>query len=96
MAIEVRKPSEHDDAEICGRVIVAIVRDDTDYGRDPGCSSNIFEKFTVKTRTAPTVHPMDRIRIIGGAAKVWGDYNNNLTVTADTVETLTKPADKIG
>lgn len=97
--VELRDSSEYDGDEIAGRVVVAITKDETDYGRGPDAPTNLFEKITVKVRQAPDVSVMDRVRIVNGRGTVWGDYNNNLSIIADAVAPVApaKPgAPKIG
>lgn len=65
-----------------------IVKDDTKYSTDV---NNEYEKFDVKVRGVSSVNIKKRSLVkIKGVAKVWGDFNQNLSIeaTAKDIEIL--------
>lgn len=85
--------------EVIGtRVECVITRDDTAY-RPPKSgsttSTNLYEKVYIKIKLPNTVsvNVGDVVEVVNGTATVYGDYNNNLSITADSL-VVTKPAAK--
>lgn len=67
------------------KVTVAITHDETDYQAKEGEQiSNMYEKFSIKiAKKAYQVSVGAKVEIVGGVGTVYGDYRNNLSVTAD-------------
>ena len=69
-----------------------IVEDKTDYGISNSDTyvNNLYEKFTVKVPKDKNVSvPMNsEIRLINPNANVYGDYRNQLSVTADGLQVV--------
>lgn len=86
---------DHETKAIVGkRVTCAITRDDTAYlpGKDGTAVSagNLYEKFTVKVKYPHTVSvsPGDEVTLTNAVATVYGDYQNQLSVTAEGLEVI--------
>lgn len=81
----------YDSKEICGTVIeTAIVKDNTQYKEKDGEHiSNRFEKLNIKVKKMDLNIPLDTIiRPINAVASVYGEYNNQLSVTAEDIQIL--------
>ena len=76
------------EAPSCIKMSFVIVKDDTKYSTDV---NNEYEKFDVKVRGVSSVNIKKRSLVkIKGVAKVWGDFNQNLSIeaTAKDIEIL--------
>ena len=83
----------YDSGEVLGtKLEVVIVEDKTDYGLPEGdmAVNNLYEKFVVKIpKDKPVSVPMNaEVRIVNPIANVYGDYRNQLSVTADGVQVV--------
>lgn len=68
------------------KITTVIYEDNTDYGDYQG--NNRFEKLVIKVPKAIDV-PLDSTVVpVNGIGRVYGDYHNNLSVTADDVEVV--------
>lgn len=80
---------DFDSKEILGvKVEVAITKDDTVYpaGRDGNVMTNLFEKLTFKVpKNSVDVNANDIVTPIHPVASIYGDYQNQLSITADDV-----------
>lgn len=85
--VSCREWSDYETTEKKGtRVEVAIMRDKTDYG-DPGIS-NLLEKFSIKIPREVHVPAGAIVEPIDGKGTVYGDYRNQLSVTAADVRVI--------
>lgn len=92
---------DHDTKAIIGkRVTCAITRDDTAYlpGKDGSAPpvSNIYEKLAIKVRYPNTVSASigDEVTLTNATATVYGDFQNQLSITAEGVEAKHASANK--
>lgn len=80
---------DFDTKEILGvKVEVAITKDDTVYsaGRDGTVMTNLFEKLTFKVpKNSVDVKANDIVTPVHPVATIYGDYQNQLSITADDV-----------
>lgn len=80
---------DFDSKEILGvKVEVAITKDDTVYpaGRDGNVMTNLFEKLTFKVpKNSVDVKANDIVTPVHPVASIYGDYQNQLSITADDV-----------
>lgn len=80
---------DFDTKEILGvKVEVAITKDDTVYpsGRDGTVMTNLFEKLTFKVaKNNVDVKANDIVTPVHPVASIYGDYQNQLSITADDV-----------
>lgn len=75
-------------ARLGTKVEVVITKDDTPYqpGADGSVQTNIFEKLVFKVRKNEVAVKVGDIVVPKGAeALVYGDYRNQLSITADDV-----------
>ncbi|SFD30996.1 hypothetical protein [Ruminococcus albus] len=73
------------------KVEVVIIGDKHDYKAASGVMiSNIYEKLTVKVSKDITVPMNSHVRLINPIATVYGQYRNQLSVTADDIEVIKK------
>ena len=71
------------------KIEVAIVSDRTKYKqRDGQQETNRFEKLAIKVSKDVTVPLESIITLVNGTASVYGDYRNQLSVTADDVKIM--------
>ncbi len=100
VVVSISDLTDHETKSIVGkRVTCAITRDDTTYfpGKDGVVSgSNIYEKVTVKVKYPHTVSVAlgDEVTLINGVAVVYGDYQNQLSITADGLEAVPHTKEK--
>ncbi len=75
-------------AKIGTKVGVVITADETEYQvRDGEAVSNIFEKFNVKVPGKElTLAPGTVVSLVNPRGVVYGEFRNNLSVTADDVQ----------
>lgn len=75
------------------KVDVAIVEDRTQYDTKPGeVVSNKFEKIAVKVKKdAVAAKPDDIVELVNPVCKVYGDYQNQLSVTCNDLRVLELP-----
>lgn len=85
---------DDDQKEIGKKVDLVIVEDKTEYpaSKDGRAITNIYEKFTVKVRKNIDVPVEAIVAIVNGVGVVYGDYRNQLSVTADDVKVIAPPA----
>lgn len=80
---------DFDSKEILGvKVEVAITKDETVYpaGRDGTVMTNLFEKMTFKVaKNSVDVKVHDIVTPVHPVATIYGDYQNQLSITADDV-----------
>lgn len=74
------------------KVEVVIAADKTDYGAAEGeIISNLYEKLTVKVPTAGLSFPVNaEVRLVNAEAVVYGEYRNQLSITAEGIEVIGK------
>lgn len=66
-----------------------IVKDDTDYSDTDGkITSNLYEKFYVKIPKNINVPMNAIIKLVHPKANVYGDFRNQLSVTAEDITVL--------
>ncbi len=71
------------------KISTVIVKDDTEYKQKDGeVASNLFEKFNVKIPKTVSVPVGARIELVNPVGTIWGDFRNQLTVTADDIKIL--------
>lgn len=72
------------------KIEVVIVRDNTQYTQKEGEHvTNTFEKLTLKIRKDVSVPMNTYVMPVNVTAKVYGDYRNQLSVTADDIRVIT-------
>lgn len=70
---------------------ILISKDDTIYDKNADNSSkglNEGELLTVKVKgptTAPELERLSTVKLVNPSAKIYGEYNNNLSITTDDV-----------
>lgn len=89
---------DFDTKEILGvKVEVAITKDETVYpaGRDGTVMTNLFEKLTFKVpKNSVDVKANDIVTPVHPVATIYGDYQNQLSITADDVVVVKSVEDK--
>lgn len=78
--------------EVLGtKVETVIMQDKTDYGlKDGEVVSNLYEKLTFKIPKVIEIPMNVEIRPKNPVATVYGDYQNQLSITAEDIEVLSK------
>jgi hypothetical protein len=78
--------------EILGtKVTVVIMQDKTDYGNTDGETvNNLYEKMVVKVPLKINVPMNVEVRLVNATANVFGEYRNQLSVTAEKLEIISK------
>lgn len=72
------------------KIDAVIVRDSTPYTQKEGEHvTNAFEKLTFKIRKDVSVPVNTYVMPVNAAAKVYGDFRNQLSVTADDIRVIT-------
>mgnify|MGYP004470857503 CR=1 FL=1 len=73
------------------KVEVVIIGDKHNYNSANGQQiSNIYEKLTVKVPKDIDVPMNSHVRLVNAYATVYGNYRNQLSVTADDIEVIKK------
>lgn len=67
-----------------------IIEDETLYpaSKDGSIITNLYEKITVKLRRDVTIPAKAIVAIVGGVGVVYGEYRNQLSVTAEDVKVV--------
>lgn len=73
------------------KVEAAIVQDKTDYGVNDGeVISNMYEKLTFKVPMNIDIPMNVEIYPVNAQATVYGDHRNQLSITAENIEVISK------
>lgn len=83
-------------AVIGTKVTVVVLEDKTDYpAKDGKPISNRYAQLTIKVKKIGLTIPVDTvIELVNPTATVWGEYRNNLSITADDVRPVNASAGK--
>ena len=84
---------DHETGSVLGtKVETAIFKDKTNYGpsKDGSQVTNLLEKITFKVSKQIDVPTGVEVVPVNPFAKVYGEYNDKLSVTADDVQVVTK------
>lgn len=74
------------------KVAVVVARDETEYKKKDGeDASNLYEKFNVKIPKSISVPIGAKVELVNPVGTIWGDYRNQLSVTADDIKILGVP-----
>lgn len=82
----------HDTGEVLGSKVEAVIyKDKTDYGPSTDSVTNLFEKVVFKVKHVVTdVSVGAEILPVNATATVYGDYRNQLSITAEDVKVVPK------
>lgn len=81
---------DYDSGKLLGtKIETVIIEDKTDYGTF-GKALNLYEKMTIKVPKQLRVPVNAEINITNPEASVYGEYRNQLSVTAESVEIVNK------
>ncbi len=73
------------------KVEVVIASDKTDYGNKEGETiNNLYEKISVKVPSSITVPMNVEVVLINAEATIYGEFRNQLSVTAENIEVVKK------
>ncbi len=83
---------DYDSGKIKGVKVEAIIaQDKTNYGDQEGeIINNIYEKLTFKVPMDIDVPMNVEIRPVNAIATVYGEYRNQLSITAENIEVISK------
>jgi hypothetical protein len=83
---------DFESGEVIGTKVEAVIaQDGTSYGNKEGeIISNIYEKLTFKVPKKIDIPMNVEIRPVNVEATVYGDYRNQLSITAEDVEVIGK------
>lgn len=71
------------------KITVAIVKDDTVYKQKAGeVKTNLFEKIIIKVLKDVDVKVNSYVYPINAVCKVYGQYNDQLSITADDIKVM--------
>ena len=88
---EVREWIDYSSKESLGiKIEVAITKDVTNYGEGRENISNLYNKFWVKIPKKISVPLHTKIELVNPIAKVYGEYNDQLSVVADDIKVVSK------
>ena len=91
LVVGVSEWKDYDTQNILGtKVEVVIAADKTDYGTADGeIISNVYEKLIVKIPQVGLGFPLNtEVRLINAEAIVYGEYRNQLSITAENIEVV--------
>lgn len=69
-------------------VEVVIAQDKTNYGEEG--ITNLYEKLNIKVPKIITVPMNAEVRLVNAVGKVYGDYHNRLSLSAEDIEIVGK------
>lgn len=92
MVIGQKKWLDYSTKEILGTALeLVIISDKTDYGQTDGeIINNLFEKFMVKIPKSVSIPMNSKVRLIEAEGRIFGDFREKLSVTAENVEVIGK------
>ena len=93
MSTGIQAWKDHETGAILGtKVEAVIVKDRTDYGssKDGEKISNLFEKLVFKVPSEIDIPLNVEIIPVNPIATVYGEYRNQLSITADDVQVVSK------
>ena len=93
LTVGVSEWKDFDTQNVLGtKVEVVIAADKTDYGNAEGeVVSNLYEKLTVKIPAKLNNLPMNaEVKLVNPEAIVYGEYRNQLSITAENIEVVGK------
>ena len=92
MSTGIQPLKDFDSGKVTGtKVEAVIVQDNTNYGNKEGeVISNQYEKLTFKVLKQIDVPMNVEIRPVRAKATVYGEHRNQLSITADNVEVISK------
>ena len=66
---------------------LVIIEDSTDYqpSKDGTIQTNLYETLIVKTPHEIDIPVNTEVTLEGAVGRIWGDFRNNLTITAESV-----------
>lgn len=75
---------------------VVIIEDKTPYkpAKDGSVKSNLYEKMNVKTKKDISLPIGSIVELIGAKGEVYGDYRNQLSVTAEDIRVVSQTGGK--
>ena len=78
---------DYEDKSVKGtKITTVIISDDTDYNGKDG--NNRFEKLVIKVPKSVDVAVDSVIVPVDATARVYGDYNNQLSIVAENIEVV--------
>lgn len=87
LVLSVSEWVDFDDKTVKGtKITTVIIIDETDYNGKDG--NNRFEKLVIKVPKAIDVAVDSVIVPVNATARVYGDYNSNLSVVAEDIEVV--------
>jgi hypothetical protein len=83
---------DFDSGKVIGTKIEAVIaQDNTNYGNKEGeVVSNIYEKVIFKVAKHIDIPMNVEIRPVNAKATVYGDHRNQLSITAENIEVISK------
>lgn len=83
---------DFDSGKVIGTKVEAVIaQDNTNYGNKEGeVVSNLYEKLVFKVPKNIDIPMSVEIRPVNAQATVYGDYRNQLSITAENIEVITK------
>lgn len=91
LVVGVSEWKDYDTQNVLGtKVEVVIAVDKTDYGAVEGeVISNLYEKLIIKVAQVGLRFPLNtEVRLINAEAIVYGEYRNQLSITAENIEVV--------
>ena len=91
MLIGIREWLDYDTQKVLGvKVETVIIEDNNDYGSSNGeVVNNLFEKLIVKIpKKLDSIPIKSKVRLINPEAVVYGEFRNQLSITADDIEVI--------
>ena len=91
MLIGIREWLDYDTQKVLGvKVETVIIEDNNDYGSSNGeVVNNLFEKLIVKIpKKLDNIPLKSKVRLVNPEAVVYGEFRNQLSITADDIEVI--------
>lgn len=82
---------DYDTQKVLGtKTELVIIEDNNDYGSSNGeVVTNLFEKLTVKIpKQLDNIPLKSKVRLVNPEAVVYGEFRNQLSITADDIEVI--------
>lgn len=97
-ALSMSKWIDRNTGQVLGqKVEVVIIEDNTPYApaKDGTVKTNLYEKMTVKIKKEVSIPVGSIVELVGAKGRVYGDYQNNLSVTAEDIRVVSQTGGKV-
>lgn len=87
-AIKIKSWQDYQNKQVLGSIVTVVIMNDSTYYGEGVASSNRFEKIRLKVKKQVSVSVNSLVVPVNPKCRVYGDYNNQLSVTCDDIKVI--------